>query len=208
MKIIIYGAPGAGKGSQADMLVERYHIPHISTGDILRQNIKEGTPVGKLAKEYIDKGELVPDEVILALIQNRLQEKDCEQGYLFDGFPRTLEQAKALDRISKVDAVLNLNVDLALLMNRLTGRRTCSRCGQPYHVSTLGGSTKCAKCGGELVQRADDTESTVSNRLQVYLNSCEPLLQYYRDKGVLYDVDGNGSIAQVTENLSRVLDTL
>lgn len=140
MKIIIYGAPGAGKGSQADMLVERYHIPHISTGDILRQNIKEGTPVGKLAKEYIDKGELVPDEVILALIQNRLQEKDCEQGYLFDGFPRTLEQAKALDRISKVDAVLNLNVDLALLMNRLTGRRTCSRCGQPYHVSTLGGS--------------------------------------------------------------------
>ncbi len=208
MKIIIYGAPGAGKGSQADMLVERYHIPHISTGDILRQNIKEGTPVGKLAKEYIDKGELVPDEVILALIQNRLQEKDCEQGYLFDGFPRTLEQAKALDRISKVDAVLNLNVDLALLMNRLTGRRTCSRCGQPYHVSTLGGSTKCAKCGGELVQRADDTEATVSNRLQVYLNSCEPLLQYYRDKGVLYDVDGNGSIAQVTENLSRVLDTL
>ncbi len=208
MKIIIYGAPGAGKGSQADMLVERYHIPHISTGDILRQNIKEGTPVGKLAKEYIDKGELVPDEVILALIQNRLQEKDCEQGYLFDGFPRTLEQAKALDRISKVDAVLNLNVDLALLMNRLTGRRTCSRCGQPYHVSTLGGSTKCAKCGGELVQRADDTEATVSNRLQVYLNSCEPLLQYYRDKGVLYDVDGNGSIAQVTKNLSRVLDTL
>ena len=208
MKIVIYGAPGAGKGSQADQLVERYHIPHISTGDILRKNIKEQTEVGKQAQGFIERGELVPDEIIMELVKNRLAEKDCEAGFLFDGFPRNLFQAQQLDAIAPVDAVINLDVQLEKIMHRLTGRRTCAKCGQPYHIDTLNGKTVCEKCGGELIQRADDTEATVSNRLKVYADSCEPLLAFYRNKGVLYEVDANGSIADVFEKITEILDRL
>ncbi len=205
MKMILLGAPGAGKGTQAVRIAEKYGIPHISTGDIFRKNIKEGTPIGLVAKSYIDKGQLVPDEVTVQIVKDRLAEADCKNGFLLDGFPRTAAQAVALDAVTMVDVALNLDVDLGKLLARITGRRVCAACGESYHVDFLNGESKCKKCGGALIQRADDTEQTVANRLEVYRNSTAPLIEYYAAKGVLKNVEANGTIDQVFAEACKVL---
>ena len=205
MKIVLLGAPGAGKGTQAVRLAERYKVPHISTGDIFRKNIKERTPIGVEAKSYIDKGQLVPDEVTIRIVKDRLQEKDCENGYLLDGFPRNVFQAKALDDFSEVDKVVNIDVPLHKLMRRITGRRVCGKCGESYHIDYLDGKTECGKCGGNLTRRADDNEETVKSRLDVYVGQTAPLTEYYKERGVLVDVDGDGTMDEVFETIVRKL---
>lgn len=197
MKVILLGAPGAGKGTQAVRLAERYNIPHISTGDIFRSNIKERTPIGIVAKSYIDKGQLVPDEVTIQIVKERLEKDDCKNGYLLDGFPRTVSQAEALDGFSEIDSVVNIDVPLHKLMRRITGRRVCGKCGESYHIDYLDGSTSCKKCDGELIQRADDNEETVGKRLEVYEKQTAPLIDHYKSKGKLIDVDGDGDIDSV-----------
>ena len=206
MNIILLGAPGAGKGTQATRISEKYGLPHISTGDIFRDNIKRGTEIGLLAKSYTDKGQLVPDEVTCKIVEGRLAEEDCKGGYLLDGFPRNLFQAQELDKFSKVDAVINIDIDLSLLMDRLCGRRVCKSCGESYHVNFLHGKTTCEKCGGELYQRKDDNEETVGNRLKVYTEQTAPLIDYYKGKGVLIDIDGVGAIDEVFARICAALD--
>lgn len=205
MNIILLGAPGAGKGTQAIRLAEKYKIPHISTGDIFRANIKGGTPIGLVAKSYIDKGQLVPDEVTVQIVKERLKEEDCKAGYLLDGFPRTVAQAEALSEISKVDAVVNIDVPLGKLLRRITGRRLCGKCGASYHIDNLNGRTDCAKCGGELIQRADDNEETVQSRLEVYTKQTSPLIDYYAGKGVLINVNGDLGIEEVFSEIVKRL---
>lgn len=197
MKVILLGAPGAGKGTQAVRLAQRYNIPHISTGDIFRSNIKERTPIGIVAKSYIDKGQLVPDEVTIQIVKERLEKDDCKNGYLLDGFPRTVSQAEALDGFSEIDSVVNIDVPLNKLMRRITGRRVCGKCGESYHIDYLDGSTSCRKCDGELIQRADDNEETVGKRLEVYEKQTAPLIDHYKSKGKLIDIDGDGDIDSV-----------
>lgn len=205
MKIVLLGAPGAGKGTQATRIAEKYGVVHISTGDIFRKNLKEGTPVGLKAKAFIDKGQLVPDEVTCEIVAERLKEKDCSKGFMLDGFPRNVMQAEALDKMSDVDLVLNIAVDLDKLMARLTGRRVCRECGESYHVSAFAGN-KCSKCGGEVIQRADDTEETVGKRLKVYSEQTQPLIEYYAAKGKLQSVDGMKPIDEVFAEVVTVLD--
>ncbi len=207
MKLVLLGAPGAGKGTQAARIAEKYGITHISTGDIFRKNLKEGTPVGLKAKAYIDKGQLVPDEVTCEIVAERLKEADCRKGFMLDGFPRNVMQAEALDKMSDVDSVLNIAVELDKLMARLTGRRVCAKCGESYHVSTFAGGP-CLKCGGEVIQRADDTEETVGKRLRVYTEQTQPLIEYYAAKGKLASVDGMKSIDEVFAEVVRVLDAI
>ena len=202
--LVFLGAPGAGKGTQAKRISEKYGIPHISTGDILRANIKAGTELGKLAKSYIDKGALVPDEVIIKVMQARLAEEDCKNGYLLDGFPRTIEQAKALDGITEVTLAINIAVDGDAVVARIAGRRMCV-CGESYHVSTHP-SNVCDKCGAKLYQRDDDKEETVKSRLEVYEKQTAPLIEYYSAKGVLRDVDGMKDVAEVTKEIIKVID--
>jgi adenylate kinase len=204
MNLILLGAPGAGKGTQAERICADFGIPHISTGDIFRKNIKEGTPVGLKAKSYIDKGQLVPDEVVVEIVALRLKEDDCKNGYLLDGFPRTVEQAKALDEIAKNLKVVNIDVDLNALMDRITGRRVCPECGAGYHVSTKK-DDKCDKCGATIVQRDDDKPETVKKRLEVYLAQTSPLIEYYSEKGNLVTVDGMKAIAQVYDEIKKAL---
>ena len=205
MNVILLGAPGAGKGTQAVRLAEKYNIPHISTGDIFRSNIKGQTPIGIVAKSYIDKGQLVPDEVTIQIVKERLEKEDCKNGYLLDGFPRTVFQAEALDTFSKVEAVVNVDVPLNKLLKRITGRRVCAKCGESYHVDYLNGKTDCAKCGAELIQRADDNEVTVASRLEVYEKQTAPLIEYYAQKGVLLTVDGDGDIEKVFNSICEKL---
>lgn len=206
MKVILLGAPGAGKGTQAVRLAERYNIPHISTGDIFRSNIKERTPIGIVAKSYIDKGQLVPDEVTIQIVRERLEKDDCKNGYLLDGFPRTVSQAEALDGFSEVDSVVNIDVPLHKLMRRITGRRVCGKCGESYHIDYLDGSTSCKKCDGTLIQRADDNEETVGKRLEVYEKQTAPLIDHYKSKGKLIDIDGDGDIDSVFAAIVERLD--
>ncbi len=208
MNVILLGAPGAGKGTQATRISSRYHLPHISTGDIFRANIKNQTEIGVLAKSYIDKGQLVPDEVTCKIVENRLVEKDCENGYLLDGFPRTIAQAEELEKFSKVDCVININIDFSFLMERLCGRRVCKNCGESYHVSTLNGKTDCAKCGGELYQRKDDNPETVQSRLSVYESQTQPLIDYYTRKGVIVNVAGEGTPEEVFASIVSALETI
>ena len=202
--LVFLGAPGAGKGTQAKRISEKYGIPHISTGDILRANIKAGTKLGKLAKSYIDKGALVPDEVIIKVMESRLAEADCKNGYLLDGFPRTIEQAKALDKITDVTLAVNIVVDNDAVVARIAGRRMCV-CGESYHVSAHP-SDVCDKCGAKLYQRDDDKEETVKSRLEVYEKQTAPLIEYYSAKGVLRDVDGMKDVADVTSEIVKVID--
>lgn len=202
--LVFLGAPGAGKGTQAKRISEKYGIPHISTGDILRANIKAGTDLGKLAKSYIDKGALVPDEVIIKVMESRLAEADCKNGYLLDGFPRTIEQAKALDKITDVTLAVNIVVDNDAVVARIAGRRMCV-CGESYHVSAHP-SDVCDKCGAKLYQRDDDKEETVKSRLEVYERQTAPLIEYYSAKGVLRDVDGMKDVADVTSEIVKVID--
>ena len=205
MNIILLGAPGAGKGTQATKLVDKYQIPHISTGDIFRYNIKNSTPIGVVAKSYIDKGQLVPDEVTVEIVKQRLSQSDVEVGYLLDGFPRNIFQAEELDKFATIDKVIDISVNLDKLVKRITGRRVCSKCGESYHVDTLNGVTTCSRCGADLIQRADDNEATVKNRLQVYKDQTEPLIDYYKKAGKLVTVDGDKAIDEVFASIVEVL---
>lgn len=204
MKIILLGAPGAGKGTQATRLAEKYQIPHVSTGDIFRANIKNQTPIGVVAKSYIDKGQLVPDEVTVEIVKQRLMESDCQNGYLLDGFPRNVYQAEELDKISNVEKVIDIEVDFNKLLKRITGRRVCS-CGESYHVDFLEGKTECARCGGKLYQRADDNEATVNERLSVYQKQTAPLIDYYKKAGKLIVIDGDKAVTEVFNQIVNEL---
>ena len=208
MNIILLGAPGAGKGTQASLISDGFKLPHISTGDIFRENIKNQTPSGLLAKAYIDNGQLGPDEVTCKIVEERLEKADCKDGYMLDGFPRTIAQAEALDKITKVDLVININVDFSLIMDRLCGRRVCKDCGESYHTSRLNGATTCSRCGGELYQRKDDNPETVQSRLDVYNAQTAPLIKYYTEKGLLFNVVGNTTPEDVYEKVSAKLDSL
>lgn len=213
MNIMLLGAPGAGKGTQAAKLIETYGLAHISTGDILRAAVANQTPLGMTAKGYMDKGELVPDLVVIGLVKARLQEPDTEKGFILDGFPRTVGQAdalgKAMDELGKqLDAVISIDVDKQALIERLTARRTCKACGAIFNVISQPETTSgiCPTCGGELYQRDDDTVETVSNRLNVYENSTAPLIAYYRDKGILHAIDGNRSPDAVFASVRTVME--
>lgn len=205
MKVIFLGPPGAGKGTQAVRLCERLGIPQISTGDILRRAIREETPVGLQAKAYIDKGELVPDEVVIAIVAERIKEADCKNGYLLDGFPRTVPQAQALEKIDVIDAVVNLAVDDELLIDRLSGRRMCAACAATAHHKTLRVPGQCNSCGGDMIQREDDKPETVLSRLKVYHSQTAPLIEYYEQKGLLKTVDGG---LPIEEGFQAILDVL
>ncbi|NCA66643.1 MAG: adenylate kinase [Clostridia bacterium] len=208
MKLIFLGAPGAGKGSQATLIKEAYSIPHISTGDIFRANIKGGTELGKLAKSYIDRGELVPDSVVIDIVKDRLLQEDCKNGFILDGFPRTVVQADALEEVAAIDAVINLVVENAVIIRRIAGRRMCS-CGESYNTATLTGPEICLKCGGTLYQRADDKEETVKNRLAVYDKETAPLIEYYRAKGLLIDIDcNNRTISETDKDIRKLLESI
>lgn len=212
MRLVLLGAPGAGKGTQAKKLIDKYAIPQISTGDILRQAVAEGTPLGKEAKSYMDKGELVPDKVVLGLVEERLKQDDCKKGYILDGFPRNTAQAEALDVIlgdigMPLTAAISVDVPKEDLMKRLTGRRTCRNCGQMYnvHFSPPKEEGACDKCGGELYQREDDKEETIRRRLDVYEAQTAPLIDYYGKKGILHAVQGTGSIDDIFGRMCAVL---
>ena len=194
MNIIFLGPPGAGKGTQAQRICDALKIPQISTGDILRRAIKDGTETGLKAKSFIDAGKLVPDEVIIEIVKERLAMDDCKGGYILDGFPRTVPQAEALDTFARIDTVIELAVDDQVLVDRLSGRRTCPKCGGTYHVSMLNGKTTCDKCGEELIQRADDKAETVKARLEVYHAQTAPLIGYYEKKGLLHAIPGDQGI--------------
>ena len=204
MKIIFLGAPGSGKGTHATRVKTELGIPHISTGDIFRENIKGGTPLGVLAKSYIDKGALVPDDVVIDIVKDRLSREDCKNGFILDGFPRTIYQAEALKGIAAIDVVINLVVEDEAIVKRVAGRRMC-RCGETYNVAFLNGKTTCAKCGGDLYQRDDDKEETVKSRLEVYHKETAPLIDYYRKEGLLKDVDGSQGIEAVYADIMKVL---
>ncbi|RRJ62121.1 adenylate kinase [Paenibacillus oralis] len=212
MNLLFMGPPGAGKGTQAETIVNEFGIPHISTGDAFRLAIKQGTPVGVKAKEYIDKGLLVPDDVTVGIVRERLQQSDCEKGFLLDGFPRTLSQAESLEELlqemgRKLDHVINLKVDRNKLLARLTGRRICKSCGATYHVIFNPPKQEgvCDKCGGELYQRSDDTEEHVGTRLDEYINKTAPLLKFYEEKGLLRQVDGEQEIDAVSKEIVSLL---
>ena len=213
MDLIFLGPPGAGKGTQAKMLVERYGIPQVSTGDILRAAVAEGTDLGKKAKEYMEAGKLVPDEVVIGIIEERLKQSDCEKGFILDGFPRTVPQAEALDKVlekmgRKIDHVLTLDVPEEELIRRLTGRRTCKKCGAMYHIifNPPKAEGVCDKCGGELYQRPDDNEETVRSRLSVYEQQTRPLIDFYEKKGLVRKIDGRGEIKEIFEQIVRILE--
>lgn len=212
MKIIMLGAPGAGKGTQAKMIADQYQIPHISTGDIFRFNIKNGTDLGKEAKTYMDKGELVPDELTVRILLDRVAKEDCKNGYVLDGFPRTIPQAEVLDeelskRDEKVDFAINVEVPDENIVKRMSGRRACVNCGATYHIVHVPPKTEgiCDKCGKELILRDDDKEETVKNRLSVYHQQTQPLIDFYEAKGVLRTVDGTIDMMDVFKSITDIL---
>lgn len=213
MNLIILGAPGSGKGTSATVLREKYSLAHISTGDIFRSNIKNGTPLGVEAKSYIDKGALVPDSLTVSMVEDRLSQDDCKKGYILDGFPRTLAQAEALDEMlakngDKIDAVLSIVVDDEIIKDRVSGRRVCEKCGASFNVKFKPTKTEgvCDLCGGKVVQRADDNEETVANRLKTYYENTQPLIDFYEKKGLIVEGD-NGKdsdtcISQIEDGLT------
>ena len=205
MNIIFLGPPGAGKGTQAQKICDALNIPQISTGDILRRAMKEGTETGKKAKSFIDAGQLVPDEVIIDIVKERLAMDDCRNGYILDGFPRTVPQAEALDTFATINSVIELDVKDEELVNRLSGRRVCLKCGATYHISMLKGKTTCDKCGEELIQRNDDKAETVLNRLTVYHDQTAPLIGYYEKKGLLKKIDGAQGMDKTTQAILEAL---
>ena len=212
MNIVLMGLPGAGKGTQADKIVEKYAIPHISTGDMFRAAIKEGTELGLKAKSFMDQGALVPDEVTIGIVRERLSKPDCDQGFLLDGFPRTVPQAEALDALlsdlgKSIEHVLNIQVEQEELIKRLTGRRICKECGTAYHLvfNPPAKDGVCDKDGGELYQRADDNPETVTNRLEVNMKQTQPLLDFYENKGVLNNLDGQQDIKVVFADIDALL---
>lgn len=212
MKIVMLGAPGAGKGTQAIKIADKYDIPHISTGDIFRANIKGGTELGQKAKSYIDKGELVPDEVTIGMLLDRIAEDDCKNGYVLDGFPRTIPQAESLTEAlksqgDKIDFALNIDVPDEAIIERMSGRRACPKCGATYHIVYAAPKTEniCDKCGTELIIRSDDKPETVKDRLNVYHQQTEPLIAYYKAAGVLREVDGTQELPKVFEDVVAIL---
>ena len=212
MKIVMLGAPGAGKGTQAIKIADKYDIPHISTGDIFRANIKGGTELGQKAKSYIDKGELVPDEVTIGMLLDRIAQDDCKNGYVLDGFPRTIPQAESLTEELKsqgdqIDFALNIDVPDEAIIERMSGRRACPKCGATYHIVYAAPKTEniCDKCGTELIIRSDDKPETVKDRLNVYHQQTEPLIAYYKTAGVLREVDGTQELPKVFEDVVAIL---
>ena len=213
MKIIMLGAPGAGKGTQAKMIADKFNIPHISTGDIFRANIKNGTELGKKAKEFMDKGQLVPDELTVEILLDRVANDDCKNGYVLDGFPRTIPQADVLDKEltklgDKVDFAINVDVPDENIVRRMSGRRACLKCGATYHIEHIPPKQEgiCDKCGSELVQRDDDKPETVQNRLTVYHEQTQPLIEYYDKKNILKSVDGTKDMQEVFSDIVNILN--
>ena len=212
MRIVLLGAPGAGKGTQAKILIEKYGMPQISTGDLLRAAVGAGTALGKEAKSFMDKGELVPDSVVLGMVEERLKQDDCKKGYILDGFPRNTAQAEALDKMlaslnMQLTAALSVDVPFEDLMKRLTGRRTCKACGQMYNIYFKPPAKEgvCDKCSGELFQRDDDKEATIKKRLEVYNAQTAPLIDYYGKKGIVKSVSGTGSIDDIFKKVCEAL---
>ena len=212
MKIVMLGAPGAGKGTQAKRIAAKFSIPHISTGDIFRANIKNNTPLGAKAKSYMDKGELVPDELVIELIMDRFAQDDCVNGYVLDGFPRTIPQAEELDKALKsvndnLDYAIDVEVPGDNIINRMSGRRACVNCGATYHIvhNPPKVENECDTCNGELILRDDDKPETVKNRLDVYHTQTEPLLKYYTEKGILYTVDGTQDMDTVFDSICKIV---
>lgn len=213
LNVILLGPPGAGKGTQAELLTEKLRLPHISTGDIFRAALKAGTSLGKKAQEYMDQGKLVPDDIVVGIVDERLRQPDCEAGFLLDGFPRTIPQAESLERIlaataRKINAVVNIEVDFEVLLNRLTGRRVCRDCGAVYHrinkpEQTLG---VCDRCRGQVYQREDDSEATVKKRLEVYCHQTEPLIAFYQQRNVLLTFDGQAPVATAFKQIYSALE--
>lgn len=213
MRIVLVGPPGAGKGTQAQLIAERLSIPHISTGDIFRANVKQETELGKLAKQYMDRGDLVPDEVTIAMVRDRLAQPDAKTGFLLDGFPRNVSQAETLKKIlaedfgQKLDRVLELGVDEEEVVKRLSGRRTCRQCGRISHVANAADPDGvCSNCGGELYQRDDDKEETIRRRLEVYKEQTAPLVSFYRDEGILVSINATGPVEEVTRRALEALN--
>ena len=212
MKIVMLGAPGAGKGTQAKMIAEKYTIPHISTGDIFRANIKEGTPLGLEAKSYMDQGKLVPDELTVKILLDRVAKDDCRNGYVLDGFPRTIPQANVLKEAlakqnDKIDYAINVDVPDENIVRRMSGRRACVTCGATYHIEHVPPKTEgiCDKCGSALILRDDDKPDTVLNRLKVYHDQTQPLIDFYNNEGILKEVDGTIDVKDVFENITKIL---
>ncbi len=205
MNIIFLGPPGAGKGTQAIRICAALNIPQISTGDMLRRAIQEQTPTGLKAKSFMDAGGLVPDDVIIDIVKDRLQAEDCKNGYILDGFPRTVPQAEALEKIAEIDKVIELDVADEVLIKRISGRRVCLKCGATYHVSLLGDKTTCDNCGETLIQRDDDKAETVLNRLKSYHSKTEPLVNFYEGRGKLVKVDGAGDMDTIFADIMKAL---
>lgn len=212
MRLILLGPPGAGKGTQAANIVQEYNLPHISTGDIFRANIKQGTDLGQRAKAYMDKGELVPDSLVVELVEDRLSKEDTQVGFMLDGFPRTIYQAEALDAVlmnmgTSLDYVINIVVDPSVLVERAVGRRICKDCGATYHVKFNPSKEEgeCDVCGGPLYQRSDDTKETVTNRIEIYENETAPLVAYYKAADKLVSIDGLQDIEKVFEDIQKIL---
>ena len=209
MKLILFGAPGAGKGTQAEILCDKLHIPTISTGNILRAAVKDGTPMGLKAKSYMDAGALVPDEVIVGIVKERLAQPDCAGGFILDGMPRTIVQADALEKMGvEIDKALNILADEDLIIDRMAGRRVCAKCGASYHIKNKPSAKEgvCDRCGGELVIRKDDQPETVRDRLKAYHEQTEPLVGYYRERGKLVDIPDQGSIEATNAYILKVLE--
>lgn len=206
MNAIFLGPPGAGKGTQAQKICKEFGIPQISTGDILRKAIADGTSIGLKAKEYMDNGQLVPDSIVIEIAKERLQANDCKNGYVLDGFPRTVAQAEALDTIADINFVINIDVKDEVIINRLGGRRVCPKCGAVYHIDWLKGSKACKNCSTELVQRKDDCESTIKERLRVYAEQTAPLIDYYEKLGKIVSVNGAKEMDSITAEIRKVFE--
>lgn len=206
MNAIFLGPPGAGKGTQAQKICKEFGIPQISTGDILRKAIADGTSIGLKAKEYMDNGQLVPDSIVIEIAKERLKANDCKNGYVLDGFPRTVAQAEALDTIADINFVINIDVKDEVIINRLGGRRVCPKCGAVYHIDWLNGSKACKNCSTELVQRKDDCESTIKERLRVYAEQTAPLIDYYEKLGKIVSVNGAKEMDSITAEIRKVFE--
>lgn len=205
MKLILLGAPGSGKGTQASFIAKKYSLAHISTGDIFRQNMADQTPLGIKVMKVMEGGNLCPDDLTIEIVKDRLSKPDCQNGYLLDGFPRNLVQAKALDEFMAPDKVIDIDVDLKQIEHRLVGRRSCSQCKGSFHLDFIGNTDVCPNCGGKLITRKDDNPETIHERLSVYASQTKPLEAYYEDQGKLLRIDGSKAVEQVFEQIVKVL---
>ena len=206
MKLILLGAPGSGKGTQAANITEKFDLPHISTGDLFRENINKETALGKKVKAVMSTGQLCPDDLTIEMVKDRLSQPDCSKGYLLDGFPRNLKQAQILDGFCSPNKVININLDLDKIEHRITGRRSCANCKNTYHVDNIGDRETCPNCGAKLIIRKDDNVETIKERLEVYREQTQPLVEYYSQQGKLYNVDGDKGVDEVFEEIVKALN--